>query len=222
MNLSKTIFVLFNLIMIGYFAYGFLFPKESDFWLVTTGFPIILLEFLTVFVVFTGADSFNNRRSKRQKSLSLLVLLGLFLTAFGFCFSIGNNPLLFGYFVLSSAVKIFRLKDELAFIRSNPAGIRTNSSDSLKAIGYSAAAIIFGAIIAVPLSFFAIFFPAQQGLLREALVQNVERTGGTISGIVVDNPGFIACWGILYFLLLLLFELFPNFIKFESIKPKSG
>jgi hypothetical protein len=138
MNPAKLIFVLFNLSMVGYFVYGFLFPKESNFWLINTGFKILLLELATVFVVILFlVFSKKIKQSGRITRLACVILLVIFFVSSFFIAGI----VWFLYFVASCITKV------LVIIKTKEGSVE-ETIEANKILGYPLAAFVFSALIA--------------------------------------------------------------------------
>ncbi len=208
MDLGKIPFSLQCLFMIFWFGYCFFFPIETGLWLVKDGFALITLEFLSVFMLVlipaafgkeTGWKSSRGKfsmafegpkaagRGNRADVLFAIILISLMAFLWTF---LSDAIYLFGYFVVSSVIK---------------AVLITKRKDALQE-GKEAAiigiAMLASALLAILVSPVFHLFPENLEILREAFV------GKNASGLIVDNPGFMAAWGMLYFLLIMAFEIF--------------
>lgn len=196
--ISRAIFVVFNLIMIYYFVRGFLYPSETDFWLVHYGFPILMMEFLGLFVVPMVSTI---KRKKEIKSVFFLMLIVFLALGVSHVF---YNYIIFLFFVLTVLSKFFLVRGSV------------NSEKETKLFISIAVALIIGAFLALLFSSVGDSFHEQQELLRNKIIETGTRDGSTISGEIVDNPAFIAAWGVLYYILLTVF------VSFDFILPKKS
>jgi hypothetical protein len=138
MNPAKLVFVLFNLSMVGYFVYGFLFSKESNFWLINDGIKILLLELATIFVVILFlVFSKKRKQSDRITRLASFILLVIFLVSSFFIAGI----IWFLYFAVSCITKV------LVIIKTKE-GSAEEAIEANKILGYPLAAFVFSALIA--------------------------------------------------------------------------
>lgn len=198
LNSSKIVSVLFNFSMTFWFAYSFLFPKETQFWLMYNGLPILALEFYSIFAVpalgaFFRKETFSVDKKSSKKSSPLPFLIVIF--AIAAISSAIINFLLFAYFLVSTIVRANKSKSTQA------------ETETAVTMG---ASLIISAFIAIPLSgFLHSNFPTQAGLFLAAMAN--------IAGRFYFDPGFAAIWGTIYFLLLIFFEVSP--IK---VLPKKG
>jgi len=137
----QLIFVGFNLLMICYFFYGFLFPTESRFWLADFGFAIFVLEFLSmgIFVLMWHT----RRISKPVLELGSLVAVNVLM---GIVLFVTGAFLAYVYFVLSQASKA-----ALFF------GSQEQRSDAQRVM-LSGLALFVSIILAMPLLFITIQF----------------------------------------------------------------
>lgn len=193
---SKAIFVIFNIVMIFYFIRGFLYPVETDFWLVHYGFPILIMEFLGLFI-FPMISTIKEKKEMKNLVFLLIIVFFAFLISF-----ISYNYVVFLFFVLTALSKFFLI--------SNSGSQRKETRLMISIM----AALIIGSFLALLFSGIGSGFPEQQELLRNRIVETGTRHGETIGGEVVDNPAFIAVWGVLYYILLTVFQSF-NFVNFN-------
>ncbi len=193
MKLSYFPLLVFNFLVIYYFAYGFLFPEETGFWLIHYGFPVILLEFFSVFTIL----SLPLLLDKREAGTGLMLVFTSF--ALVFVITILFNPPVFIYFVVSTGLKFIALKQG-----------KWEAAETAKRVAITGFAIVISAVLAIGLSpIIGNAFPGQQEALRYRITEAAAQQGGAISGEIVDNPAYIAVWGILYFLIVTVLEIFP-------------
>lgn len=201
-SLDKLITLLFNLSLSGYFVYSFLYPIETNYWLVQSGFLIIFLEFFSFFVTLSTTQILGKKSGWSFGGSPWAGIIIPAILAFFMCFAF-DNLLLFGYFILTSAVKAFSLYNKKDAISEG-----TN-------IAYSVVVFIISIFIAYPLSFISIFFPEQNLIYQEFF----ELLPGKHSGSIVDNPFLIVSWGVIYFTISALLA-FLNLPKIGRKKTK--
>ncbi|GEM_PF-2907649 len=208
MDYSKLLAILFNFSMALWFVYSFLFPVETGYWLIYSGLSILILEFFSVFIIVflgsilkkeTGWRS-SGVDSGEQKSKIPGIFMLLLLVLMAGAFTVILNVWLFVYFVFSMGVKAVAMFFKTSAQEEGVTALKTGVAIVLSAFG----AIFF--------SFFTLLFTPQQNLFREEISRlsaELLNSGVHISGAAFDNPGFTAFWGILYFLILLFFEINP-------------
>jgi len=197
-RISKWVFIGFNAFMALFFIYSFLYPTENGYWLFYYGFPIMVLEFMGVFVGIYFAFI----RSKGSANPGALIFLVVpLILAFMFTFLI--NILLFLYFLVSTAVKHFASS--------------TEHHGAKLVFAKAVAAIVLSMFLAIVLSFVLnAIFPENQGFPDEG-PGSLLKPSSTPSNVKVTvnialDPSFIMAWGACYYILLILFELF-NAVK---------
>ena len=197
--ISKIVFVVFNIVMIYYFIRGFLYPTESNFWLVHYGFPIIMMEFFGVFIVLMAPGIKQKETIKKSVfSISIVLFFALVITI------LFNNLWIFFYFALSMATKFF-------IVFSND-----DYEKEVKLYVTIMIALILSAFLALIFSGIGHSFPYQQELLRNKIIETTTRIkGSSVSGEIVDNPSYILSWGVIYYILLTIFHTF-NLIRFQK------
>lgn len=196
----------FNASMAAYFAYSFLFPAATGFWLVKDGFAIILLEFFSFFIILALATGLNKDSGWEYSGPApgtrsfWLMLAAVLAMAFLFSFVLGAL-VLFGYFLLSLGVKAYQLHH------------LPDAKAEGQQVAFAVLFFLLGAFAAVALSpWLASQFPDSVAALSAAFRQ----TGYDVEGDAVDNPGFIAIWGLLYFVGMALAGLFAYHLPAPS------
>jgi hypothetical protein len=199
---EKEIYMGFNIVMAIYFMFAFFFPEQSGYWLVTNGFPIILIEFLSFFITIFLFDYWGGEQEVtiKKKCYSLLGLCGILVMA-GVAIIV-FNPLLFLYLLVSVGIKFFMFKSKGTRLKARIIQV------------YSALILILTVMIAIVLSNVMLFFTDQIVAYQEFF----KTLPGTMSGLIVDNPGFIALWGCFYFVFLSLYEIV---VKMRESKKKN-
>ena len=103
--LSKIPFLLFSAAMILFYYTGLAFPEETNFWLVSYGFPILMLEFLGICVIVLLLSIINKENQKRMPILGLIVIMLM-----AFAFTALFNIILYLYFLISTGIKYVAFK----------------------------------------------------------------------------------------------------------------
>ena len=183
MNIGKVISVLFYLGLAFYFVYSFIYPVETNYWLANNGLLIMILEFLSIFVVLLIASILNKKTEGWTKTNGdpRIIAIIVIIIAFVFSYSL-ENTVLFGYFVVSSIVKILQFREQKDMVNE---GKQVSISLIIMIL------TIFPAIIISNL----IPFPEQISLYKEYF----ESLPGVGNGAFIDNAGGIALWGLFYF-----------------------
>lgn len=103
----KIPFFIFCFIMILLYYNGFIYPEETNYWIVVYGLPIIFLELLGLitflFLIMIVEHEF-------YIGWPMIVLILIILITFFFTFLF--NILLFIYFLISVLIKFFALRKE--------------------------------------------------------------------------------------------------------------
>lgn len=193
---SKGVFIVFNLVMIIYLIRGFFYPVESNFWLVQWGLPIMIMEFFSIFGVFSVLSLKKKREIKTFFGLLAVILFAILI---GFRF---NNYMVILFFILTLLSKFF---------------ITTTDHYEKETKIYASIAIAFllSIFLAVIFSKAGYFFPAQQELLRNTMIER-----GILEGDFVENPAFLLAWGVCYYILLTIFQTF-KIIRFKKDNPQT-
>jgi hypothetical protein len=195
--LSKLFFIIFNITTIIYFIKGYFYPLETNFWLIHWGFPIIMMEFFSIFVMFIVPAI---KLKIETKTLTPLLIIVIFVGIISF---LSNNYKIFLFFILTILSKFFIDYYSIDY------------ENNMKLYVSVIVALIFSAILAAIFSGIGNNFPIQQDLLKNKFIETSTRYGGSIKGNIVENPAIIALWGLLYYLLLTIFQTF-NMVKFQK------
>jgi hypothetical protein len=196
--LSRLIFFIFCASMIYFYYQGLVDPIGTHYWLVSFGLAILLLDFCTLFVV---ALFLRMQDTPKGKRFWLFWLAMVIIIAFGA--SVYLNILLFGYFLVSIGIRFLLTR-------------RRQSADQMSGdtrwIFITGVAIVLSVTVAVAFSSALLsMYPSQIELLRQ-YIQHHTSPGG-MSGMIPDNPGFIAVWGIFYFLFQILFTVVSDRLR---------
>jgi len=184
--------------MIYYFIRGFLYPIETNFWLVHYGFPIIMMEFFSFFAIMMIPEII---ATKKIKTIFALLIVILFAFAISFIFYSYWVFLFFILTILSKFFVVYTVEDY---------------ENETKLYVTMMIAFILSAFLALVFSVFGNAFPIQQELLRNRIIETATRLkGSSIKGEIVDNPAYIVAWGVIYYIMLTLFQTF-NLIKFQK------
>jgi len=119
---QRIIFWGFCISMILFFVTGAMYPVETNYWLVSNGVPIFIIEFISIFSILFLLVLTNKKAeeqlniqvsgvigSRTSKKTGYIVgLVGVILMAFFFLFI--YNIWIFMYFLASHAVKYFAFK----------------------------------------------------------------------------------------------------------------
>jgi heme/copper-type cytochrome/quinol oxidase subunit 2 len=185
--------------MIYFYDQGLADPIKTDYWLVNFGLIILFLEFITLFVVVIFLRIQDPAESKGQLIFWLIIMIIM-----AFAFSAFQNIVLFGYFLLSVAIRF-------VLVRKKPSTDQTTGET--RWIMITAAAIVLSVMVAVVFSSSLVYsYSSQIDLLRD-YIQNHGSFGGKASGMIPENPAFIAVWGIFYFLFQILFTIIAERFK---------
>ena len=184
--IPKVTFILFNAIMIYYFIRGFLHPVETNFWLVRYGFLIILMELFCAPAILAIHEI---KKKKRIELFGFLLIIILFPLLFSFGY---GNYKVFLFFVLTILSKFFLIKSE-------------NYEKDVKLSVSVMIAFMIGAFLSsIFLTKTVNIFAHQQELFA------------SVNGVFINNPVQILIWGVLYYLLLTIFQMFDLW-KIESV-----
>jgi len=223
MDLKQLIFKIpfwfFCIFMFYLFVTGILHPVETNYWIVSHGIPIFIIEFLSIFttlllLVFASdkADErlnievygpFGSLASKKPSYLIGLILLFIMAFVFLFIFSIW----IFAYFVVSHVVKYLSFKN-----------IRTDkeTNDAINFWGASTVSFLLAALIsAFSMGLTSSIFSEQIKLISQNSRELFENAGGTGS-VSIE---WIILWGILYFIMLIFFSWLSDYYENKTGKP---
>jgi len=201
LDLTRFISFLFNLSVAGYFVYAFLFPEATGYWLAQGGFYVFIAEFLGIFVLLLLAQALGKKTGWTYSGDANPWLFIGVVMAMAFVFAWSLNALwAFGFFLISTVVKAFQ-------IHHSPDA----QSEGRQAV-YSLLFLLLGTFGALFLSPLAYAFPHSVDVLSA-----VARSGGA-EGLAVDNPGFNAIWGLIYFLGMAFVSLKPGWLSLEQAK----
>lgn len=188
MKKERVLSLIFSTGMALYFIYSFFYPRETGFWLLRNGFPILMLEFFSVFTVLLVADILKKKtgwvsKSKGNAKLGLLLILAM---AFGVTYAF--NVLLFFYFLLSTGIKFFECRSKKDMV-----------SEAQQA-GLSGAVFIASAFVSL------VFGPLMKIFGTQISEYQLWGSIPGMSGAIVDNPGVLALWGFFYFTCMAAFS----------------
>jgi len=187
-------FLIFCVIMISFFYNGFLYPIESDFWIVRFGIPILVFELCSIFVILfflsiTGED----------KSFNWAIFLSTFVFPLFFCFAVSffYNIFLFPYFLLSIFIKYLGFR-------------KIKNFDDFPGLTITSLSLLFSMVIGgVFESYLSKSYPAQSEIIVDYIINNMPVEGdNTITG------SFVVLFGFFYFsfqiIFTLIYEIFHN------------
>ena len=207
-NISKGIFILFNVIIILSFIRGYFYPVESNFWLVSFGIPILVIEFVSLLVILIiPRIKWDKKMLKRSNSKGKMhpILALVLIVSFGIVVcALYKNYLLFLFLILSLLSKLILINKENYGEHEKFAVLMMTSI-----IIAFLLAFICGGIVGK-------YFPDQQKLLIDEMVKQQ----GTFEDVGDEgvrktiNPMAVFICGILYYILLTIFNTF-NIIRYE-------
>jgi len=181
---------------------GLINPKPTDFWLIRYGFPILILEFLSVFSILILPNLINNGFKDK---VSLYVLFTILLMAF--VLTININIFLFLYFILSIFIKYFVFKKQKVSVgfMNDFKGIMVTTFAFLTSL--SLAFVFSSSLINI--------YPDQIEILKQFIIEEVKVN---IKGEIFNNPSLVALWGMLHFAFLFIFTLLIDFSNIKRSK----
>jgi len=203
---QRIIFWVFCISMILFFYIGAMYPVETNYWLVTNGVPIFIIEFLSIFSILMLLVLTNKKAEERlnievsgfivskysKKTGYLIGLICIFLMAFFFFYI--YSIWIFGYFLLSHAVKYFAFKKITTVEETNKA---------INAWGGATVSVILSGLISFFFSgFTGSIFSEQITLMNEYHREILSNAGAT----GYASFEFFILWGILYFIMLIFFD----------------
>jgi hypothetical protein len=186
-------FWLFCIAMIFLYYRGLSHPVESGYWLARFGFAILILEFFSVFVVIALLEITDKASYRRASGVPIFVIVIVTLLAFAFCWL--ADIWSFVYFLVAIPMKF------IAFRRLETTA---ESRERFRSAIVTGSAIVSSALVAALLTKkYESAFHAQAQLLGQYLVDsNSPLAVQTTQGFLV----FIGFWGVLHFLLSILFD----------------
>ena len=191
---SKGPFWIFCVVMIFLYYDGLAHPEKSDYWLARFGFAVLILEFLSVFVVVTLLEVTGKASYERPRSVPLFVIVLVSFLAFAFSWL--TDIWSFVYFLLAIPTKF------IAFRKMKTA---EESREKLRSAVVSGSSIVLSALVGVLLAQkYGSAFHAQSQLLGQYLVDSHSTFGAQTNP---DFLVFIGFWGMLHFALSILFDL---------------
>jgi hypothetical protein len=200
--------VFFSIGMIGTYWNAFLFPVETDYWLVRSGFLILFLEILCLYVLTKPVTPSTLKKMeflKLPKKQRIAQKLGFLMLLSGVLALIFQNALVFGYFLITASLKAYSvLKGDKPLIVMNK-----------KNFGILILAILF---LIPPFLIIGAFFPVQTELLQNEFARISSERNGTSSGLIVESPALIVGFAVGYYILLIVAEIIAGY-KSESRTP---
>jgi hypothetical protein len=186
-QLFSVIFVLFNAFMIYYFIRSFLYPVETNFWLIHSGVPLLLMEFIFIFIILIFIRLILKAIPKKG-TIFVISLAFLFALTTSITF---HNFMLFLFFIGSILSKFLLIKIS-----------KDNEKESyLYLYGLIATLFVLSAFLALIFSGIGNYFPEQEKLLSKEIIPIVPSDN-------MDAPAFFSAFGVLYYILLIAFHRF--------------
>jgi hypothetical protein len=205
---QRIIFLIFCISMLLFFILGAMYPVETNFWLVSNGVPILIIEFISIFSISLLLVITNKKAEEHlniqmsgifgsivsKKTGYIFFLICVFIMAFSFLFIYSIWILL--YFLISHLVKYFAFKQSSTTEETNRA---------INAWGGATVSIILSALISFFLSSYTYSIFAEQITLMNEYHQEILSNSG-----VTGSASFevFIMWGILYFIMLIFFDWF--------------
>jgi len=193
-TISFIFYMIFSLVMIFLFYNGLMYPEETNYWIITFGLPILILEICSLFVPILLANMIMYRSYDGWPLYSLIVIMVI-----AFCFTYFFNIILFFYFLLSSIIKFIVFKN-----KKN----QEDFDEAIGGLGITAVSILISMIVAtILITLFSDFFSYQIQLIEEFIYSQIPPNVEIVGNMEYVLGGLISFWGILYFSISLLLNL---------------
>jgi len=215
--LYKLPFWIFSINLIILFYIGFVYPSETDFWLVRYGYSIYWLEAGSIMasLCILSPYLFEDEGKIGKLKGKILFWIGLIMfTTAAFFITYQLNLLLFPYFLISTGIKYYLF----TFKKSE-----NEKWEGLKDWGLTFIMFISASVIAniltynVLSSFFNDVFSQQIQLIsqfEEKLIVNLEKSFSFVSSDV-SNVIYMFLWGIVYFIMIIVVDLLLIYRKYK-------
>ena len=203
---QKIPFWIFCISMFLFFILGAMYPVETNYWLVSNGVPIFLIEFLSIFTTVFLLVIANKEAEKRlniqvsgilgsrmsKKTSYIVGLIAIFLMAFVFLFI--YSIWIFAYFLLSHAVKYFAFKKILT---------KEETNRTLNAWGGATVSLILSSILSVILMGITHSIFSEQIILMNEYHSQILSNAGVTGYASLE---FFIMWGIIYYAMVVFFD----------------